>query len=178
MLQPDKSGLRAGGSHYEMSSIFQTRSTSNFRITDQQRHCEPMADIPEHLIRYPARRAIDALASRFGLRNETLMQDWQWEVADPERLDEFLVAYDLPDLTDDERFVLAEIIIESFEESSADLQHDPRWHILLDRLNRNIAIHAHTVWYWSCGEDVLEDCWRVTPHLRLVRDRHQHLARR
>jgi hypothetical protein len=136
-----------------------------------------MVDIPEHLIRYPTKRAIDALASRFDLRNEPHMQDWQWEVADPERLDEFLAVYNLPELTDDERFVLMEIIIESFEETSAILEHDPGWHAVLDWLDHNIAIHAHTVWYWSCDDEVLENCWRVTPYLRLVRDRHRHLAK-
>jgi hypothetical protein len=176
MRSPDKSGHRAGGRHYGMSSIFQTRSANSFRITDQQKRWDPMVDIPEHLIRHPTRRAIDALAARFSLGRDPYMQDWEWEVADPERLDEFLAAYDLPELTEDERFVLAEVIIQSFEDSPADLEHDSRWRTVLDRLDRSIAIHAHTVWYWSCGDEALEDCWRVTPYLRLVRDRHQHLA--
>jgi hypothetical protein len=37
MRPPDKSGQCAGGSHYGMSSIFQTRSANRFRITDQQK---------------------------------------------------------------------------------------------------------------------------------------------
>ncbi|MCP5384447.1 MAG: hypothetical protein H6913_07510 [Altererythrobacter sp.] len=44
------------------------------------------------------------------------MQDWEFEVADANRIDEFLSAYQSQELTDDERFTLMEMIIQSFED--------------------------------------------------------------
>jgi len=67
--------------------------------------------VPEHF--YPTRTAIDALAARFGLPNRPDMQDSEWEVAGPTRLDELINAYKSGELDDDERFTLMETIIQS-----------------------------------------------------------------
>jgi hypothetical protein len=44
------------------------------------------------------------------------MQDWEWEVADSERINEFPSAYESGELSDDERFTLMETILQSFED--------------------------------------------------------------
>ncbi|HVZ37577.1 MAG TPA: hypothetical protein VG963_34385, partial [Polyangiaceae bacterium] len=59
------------------------------------------------------------------------MQDWAWEVADPDRIDEFLAAYEAGDLSDDERFTLMETMLQSFENLPGPLDSDPRWSRLL-----------------------------------------------
>jgi hypothetical protein len=61
-------------------------------------------DVPERYWRWPTREASDSLAERFGLPNHPGMQDWEYEVADANRLHEFLPALEGSDLTDDERF--------------------------------------------------------------------------
>jgi hypothetical protein len=76
--------------------------------------------VPDHLRRYPTRKAIDSLAARFDLPYTPFMQDWEWEVADSDRIDEFVAGYHSGELNEDERFTLMETIIQSFE----DL---PRW---------------------------------------------------
>jgi hypothetical protein len=55
------------------------------------------------------------------------MQDWPWEVADAERLDEFLAAYEGGNLSEDERFTLMEVILQSFEDLAASTGFDARW---------------------------------------------------
>jgi hypothetical protein len=70
--------------------------------------------IPEHLWRSPTRAAINALALRFDLPNTQGMQDWEHEVADADRIHEFIAAYQSGQLDDDERFTLMELIIQSF----------------------------------------------------------------
>ena len=72
--------------------------------------------VPKHLWRFPTAAVIDSLARRLSLPNTPRMQDWQWEVADCARLSEFLDAYENSGLTDDERFTLMEIMLESFED--------------------------------------------------------------
>jgi hypothetical protein len=102
------------------------------------------------------------------------MQDWEWEIADAARLDEYLTAYKHGDLNDDERFTLMETIIQAFEDLPAPLEADPRWANALAILDGYIDLHAYTVWYWSDLEDELDDeSWRVTPHLRRLVERHK-----
>jgi hypothetical protein len=107
------------------------------------------------------------------------MQDWPWEVADANRLDEFLTAYETAGLSDDERFTLMEILLQSFEDRARFHGFDPRWNRALEALDRNINLHAYSVWYWSDVENELEqDQWLVTPFLRQVLSKHRdRLAR-
>ena len=131
--------------------------------------------VPEHLWRFPTREAIDRLAQRFGLPNTSDMQDWEWEVADETRISEFLTAYVMGGLSHDERFVLLEILLQSFEQSTRDLEGDGLWKRLLSLIDRNIELHIYSVWYWSyVGYDNPEDWYRVTPFLRAILSKHRH----
>ena len=131
-------------------------------------------NIPEHLWRFPTRKAIDSLAARFGLVCSTQMQDWEWEVADPARIDEFLSAYASGELDEDERFTIMETLLQSFEESEIELWSDPRWITVLNHLERNIDLHAYSAWYWSClDSDDAQEWFRLTPHLREILARHR-----
>ena len=130
--------------------------------------------VPEHLWRYPTAAAVDSLARRFGFPNTPDMQDWEWEVADAARIDEFLAAYESGELDDDERFTLMETILQSFEDLGESLSVDPRWPRVLELLDRNVDLHAYTVFYWSCLENEDdEDSWLVTPYVRRVLERHR-----
>ena len=130
--------------------------------------------VPDHLVRHPTAAAIASLAERFGLPNAPGMQDWEWEVADSERVDEFVQVYEHEALTDDERFVLMETILQSFEDLKADLSTDKRWLRALGLLEGNIDIHVSSVWYWSCldNED-LDMCWTITPWMRALHSKYE-----
>lgn len=133
-------------------------------------------DVPEHLWRFPTREAIDSLAKRFGLRNVPGMQDWEWQVADPARLDEFLGAYLSGGLSDDERFTLMETLLQCFEQTHQDLDSDERWSRVMAALDAGIELHASTVWYWSCVDDEEPSGgFRITPLIRSVFERHRRL---
>lgn len=135
---------------------------------------EIVMSVPERLWRFPTARAIASLAARFDVPNGPHMQDWEWEIADSNRLDEYLTAYKSGELTDDERFTLMETIMQAFEDLPASLDSEPRWEETLMILDSNIDLHAYTVWYWSDLEDELgEESWRVTPYLRKLVERHK-----
>ena len=130
--------------------------------------------IPEHLWRFPTRAAIDSLATRFGFPNTPRMQDWEWEVADPARIEEFFAIYQSGELGDDERFTLMETILQSFEDLPQPIGSDPRWKLALELLDGNIRLHIYSVWYWSDVENENgEDAWRVTPFLRTILEKHR-----
>jgi len=102
------------------------------------------------------------------------MQDWEWEVANHTRIEEFLVAYQSGQLTDDEKFTLMETMIQSCEELPEDLSESMLWKAVLRTLDRNIPLHIHSVWYWADLENDNEnETWRVTPDLRLLLEQHR-----
>ena len=124
----------------------------------------------EDLVRHPTAEAIASLVVRFELPHRADMQDWEYEVSDPSRVDEFLAGYELPELSEDERFVLMKTIIQSFEELF-ECGPDPRWVQVLRLLERDYSTHVSTVRYWASGDDPVQDCWSVTADLRQLRDR-------
>jgi hypothetical protein len=129
-------------------------------------------EVPEHLWRFPTRAAIDSLAKRFGLPNDPGMQDWEIEVADSSRIDEFMQVYEDGNLSDDERFTLMTTIIQSFEETKGDLRADSRWTHVLTLLERDISLHIFSVWYWADSE-IGSDSWRVSPFMWKLLERHR-----
>lgn len=106
-------------------------------------------------------------------------QDWEWEVADAERIDEFISAYENGGLSEDERFTLMEMIMQSFEDLSEPLSEDLRWSRILEIIHQNVDLHVYTIWYWSNLDDAtgqipaLEDSWKVAPYLRAVWEKHR-----
>ena len=98
------------------------------------------------------------------------MQDWEWEVADSNRINEFLDAYENGQLTDDERFTLMETIIQSFEDLEANMTQHECWAKFLSLIEANINLHLYTVWYWSD----LDESWKIMPFLRQIFDRQKH----
>ena len=130
--------------------------------------------IPEPPFRCPTAAAIESLARRFGLPNEPDMQDWEYQVADSGRLDEFLAAYQSGELDDDERFTLMETILQSFEDLGDSTGFDPRWDRTISIIDENFELHAYSVWYWSALEnDDSEEQWLVTPFLRRILAKHR-----
>lgn len=105
--------------------------------------------VPEDLWRFPTTTARHSLARRFNLPISELDQDWEWTSADPARIPEFLAAYQSGTLDDDEKFALLEMIIQSFADSSRNLNDDTLWRQTLLLIDEAIELHIHSVWYWS-----------------------------
>ncbi len=117
--------------------------------------------------RYPAGAAQETLAKRFNLPIYGAMQDWEWEVADATRFEEFFAAYSLDALNEDERFSLMEILVQCVEDSPLE-DFQPRWSRIASLLAKNIVGHASTIEYWAQPEET-ETCalFRVSFGMRL-----------
>lgn len=124
---------------------------------------------------FPNTNARLALAKRLNLPYHDNMQDWEYEVADVIHIDVLLNAYDLNDITEDERFLLIEMLFQSFEEVD-DLEKDTRWYRTLSLVENNLDLHTQTVLYWANGVESLEDSWNITPFVRNLRDQY-HLKK-
>jgi hypothetical protein len=77
-----------------------------------------------------------------------------------------LRAFFTAELTQDERFLLAEMLMQSFNDSDLELDTDPLWKSFLERIELNIGLHICTLVYWSTFGTPLEDSFRVSASLR------------
>lgn len=99
------------------------------------------------------------------------MQDWEYEVGDARRLDDFIAAYQSGDLDEDERFTLMAMILASLDDLGEAASADVRWDTVRGLLEANIALHAYSIWYWASAESALEDAWYIAPLVRPVLER-------
>jgi hypothetical protein len=95
-----------------------------------------MDAVPEHLKRYPSRAGREGLAARLGLTIDPYSQDWEWEVADPTKVNDLLALYRNETLSDDERFSLMEMLIQCVNEMAPsygpqeEVEELPQWQAL------------------------------------------------
>lgn len=118
---------------------------------------------------FPTAEAQKSLASRFDLVYSERMQDWEWEVADPLRFEEFFNVYSSTALSNGEKFSLMEIIIQSIEETEDLNIFSARWKIIEPILIDNHILHHHSIMYWSCYDESSEEgMFRISKHMRSV----------
>ena len=111
-------------------------------------------------------KARNSLIAKFNLPHEDWMQDWPYEVSEPEKIDQYFKYYD--QVTDeDEKFYLMELLIQATDEQTEILKFNQYWLEVKTRLTKNFPIHEYTVHYWSSFENEnLEDSWNITPYMR------------
>ena len=138
-----------------------------------------MSGLPKKYIRYPTWAAMESLAERFDIFIHLSMQDWERGAADPNRIDEFWAAYESGELTDDEKFVLMEMIIASFERLSHDelLAKNSTWQTVLRTLDETIDLHITSVLDWSLWSGPLEEFDPEPVSLAMLNILEKHKAR-
>ena len=89
------------------------------------------------------------------------MQDWEYEVSNPNRLDEFINEYYREETTRNEKEILMEIILDS----SNDLKIENKDSFLIkyseklkERLERNFDLHIGTAKYWIENKFEISNC--------------------
>ena len=98
------------------------------------------------------------------------MQDWEWEVADVARFDEFLNAY-RSQLSDDELFSLMEMLVQCVEDMVSPLKREVAWASISPLLALSASLHRSTIEYWAClGELEPEAQFNVSADMRRTRD--------
>jgi hypothetical protein len=115
-------------------------------------------------ISLPSATARQSLAQRLGLPYADTMQDWEWEVASPDRFEDFLHAYRTADLYDDERVSLMEMLIQCVEDMHASAT---AWGAIEPLLHARPDLHGASVVYWAMPQEEDEDNLRqVSRHMR------------
>lgn len=95
------------------------------------------------------------------------MQDWEYQVSDPERIDDYLALYDDASLSDDERFSLMMLILDALNLGEANAASKMRMNRTKLLLTRHFNIHAPTIEYWARTDAMNGDEeFRITPWIR------------
>jgi hypothetical protein len=119
--------------------------------------------------RYFATKAVRlSLSSRLTLEDLDWMQDWPLEVADSERIPEFLAAYHSGLLGDDEKFVLMELLMYSLEYCEPESAYEEAWSEIKAVLLKEPDLHWPTVVYWSRVDGDPDEHFRPTLAMRDV----------
>ncbi|MBI3728230.1 MAG: hypothetical protein HY254_07840 [Burkholderiales bacterium] len=129
----------------------------------------------EHQWRCPTSEAMHALAKQLDLPPTPLAYEWHYAVADPARIEDFVVAYENLSLSDDERFTLMEVILNSvIDAADTTILEGHVWENILILIENNIALHIYSVWYYSSAEqENIADAWCIAPGMRKILLQHQ-----
>lgn len=107
------------------------------------------------------------LATLFNYQISKNDQDWTYTIAEPERIDEYIKAYNTSITNENTKFSLMEMIIQSLTEQDTDKLMEDKWIKVKTLLDTDFTLHKYTIYYWCCWDtDDINDCWRITPLLR------------
>jgi hypothetical protein len=112
--------------------------------------------------------AIENLAQQLKLPYEDYMQDWSYEVANPEDIEKYIDYYKLTS-DEDEKFVLMEIIIQAVNDQGHEKDFLKYWDKIKGSLKEDFRIHEYTVFYW-CRFDSghAEEEFVISPRMREI----------
>lgn len=122
--------------------------------------------------KYVTSESIYSLIEKLNLPEpEPFEQDWEYMVANVDRISEFLSFYEQGNLSIDEKFTLMIIIIQSCDDALWDQRFNQEiWGKIKHYLITESHIHRETILYWALLEDNrdLEDCFAITPYIREI----------
>jgi hypothetical protein len=121
-----------------------------------------LQDLPPQ--RWETTAARQQIASKLGLPYHDVMQDWPWEVASPDHLQDYLKLY--TSSSDDERVVLMEMMLQATTDQEEPVLLERAWYQVKKLLDQNPALHAWSVHYWCCWGASEEGYFEVTTYLR------------
>lgn len=112
---------------------------------------------------------IEQLGQKLSLPFTGMEQDWDIEMADSYRINDFLKFYHQNDLSYDSKAALMSLILASYEDflNENDLKIDNRWNEIKSILESERIIFVDLIDYWSLDNETEEDNhFRITPLIR------------
>lgn len=116
------------------------------------------------------RETIERLCKELSLPYKGNEQDWDIELADKNRVDEFISFYNDNDLSIDMRYGTMSILLASYDDLLDDtgIDRDYRWREIETMLKSDKQVFLELVDYWAIEHEVA-DLFRITPLVREVR---------
>jgi hypothetical protein len=116
------------------------------------------------------KNSIERLTAMLRLPATGAEQDWEMELADPSRVDEFVALFDRLELEAEDRKALMALVLGS---ANAFLEKEGEppatWVTIANLLADERELHADTLSYWSRDDsDDPEEWFPLTPYVRAV----------
>ena len=92
-------------------------------------------------------QAIEELSKELKLPYDETMQDWSYQVAEPDDIEKYLAHYKLT-TNEDKKFVLIEMILQALLEQKIPKQLLYHWEKTSEILTNDFNIHEYTIDYW------------------------------
>jgi hypothetical protein len=117
---------------------------------------------------YLTKEAIRFLDKALNLPATGREQDWDIELADPNRVNEFVTYFETHDLDEGKKFALMALIMGSLEEASHGKAVPPEtWEKVRRLLRENLSLYADLVKIWAPqGDD--QDGFAISRLVRLL----------
>jgi hypothetical protein len=99
-------------------------------------------------------------------------QDWDIEMADSNRIDEFVKFYKEGNLCDDKKVAVMSLILSSYDDllNENNLEIDDKWNEIKSILKSERKIFIDLIDYWSLNNEVEKDnLFRITPLIRNIK---------
>ena len=116
------------------------------------------------------RSSIDKLTTLLALPATGQEQDWEVELADENRIGEFLMAYEGLFLSPDDKLALMALILASVDNYIEAKSRIPEeWERIANILIEERELHQETISYWRCVDEDDPQAWfHLTPHVRAL----------
>ncbi len=120
---------------------------------------------------YATKKTVERLAKELNLHSgDVFTQDWGYEVADPNRLEDFFDYYINNKLSSDEKRTLMQLILESYNDYVGKEGFNSDYSSKLRNiLEKDLNLYRDLIDDWSCDKEDLEDCYEITPLIREIR---------
>ena len=115
---------------------------------------------------------IEQLSNELALPFTGIEQDWNIEMADSNRINDFLKYYQRRDLSSDKKVAVMSLILVSYEDflNEHDLEMDDGWNEIKSILESERILFVDLIDYWSLGNEIEEDnLFRITPLMRNIK---------
>lgn len=115
---------------------------------------------------------IEQLSKDLSLPFTGIEQDWDIEMANSNRLNDFLKFYQQNDLSADKKVAVMSLILASYEDFlyNNNLEIDDRWNEIKSILKSERIIFVDLIDYWALSNEVEEDnLFRITPLMRNIK---------
>lgn len=110
---------------------------------------------------------IEQLSKELSLPFKGVEQDWDIELSDYKRVDEFISYYNENDLSDELKYAAMSIILASYDDflNEKELDRDYRWYEIKEILKSEEVLFRGLIEYWAIDSEI-ENVFRITPLIR------------
>ena len=119
-------------------------------------------------VKYPSKETIIRLTKELQLKGgHKFTQDWEYEVANAEQLQNYIEYYQKEKLNVNEKATLMRIILEAYNDLVGLNDQECRYGDMIKKLLEcDYSIQEETIKYWSCEGEELENCFTITAFIR------------